>query len=81
MAGVLGSSKFAYDLWGDTVNLASRMQTHGLGGAIHVSEALYCRLKDRCVFRERGEVEVRGKGTLPTYLLLGRNGAGGPPAA
>ena len=81
VAGVLGSSKFAYDLWGDTVNLASRMQTHGLGGAIHVSEAVYCRLKDRYVFRERGQVEVRGRGVLPTYLLIRSNGLGSPPAA
>ncbi len=72
VAGIIGRSKFIYDLWGDTVNIASRMESHGMAGHIQVSAATYERLKDRCLFEERGLIEVKGKGQMMTYLLSGR---------
>jgi class 3 adenylate cyclase len=74
IAGVIGRHKFIYDLWGDTVNTASRMETHSLAGRIQVTAATYERLRDRYRFEERGEIEVKGKGRLPAYLLTGRRG-------
>lgn len=71
IAGVIGRRKFIYDLWGDTVNTASRMETHGLPGRIQVSHAAYLRLCDRYAFEDRGEIEVKGKGRQHAYLLLG----------
>jgi adenylate cyclase len=75
IAGVIGRHKFTYDLWGDTVNTASRMESHGLAGRIQVSEATYRRLCDRYEFEERGEIEVKGKGRRLAYLLVGRKPA------
>jgi class 3 adenylate cyclase len=72
IAGVIGSHKFAYDLWGDTVNTASRMESHGIPGRIQVTEEVYRRLRNEFSFERRGEIEVKGKGPLLTYLLLGR---------
>jgi class 3 adenylate cyclase len=72
VAGVIGRAKFAYDLWGDTVNTASRMESHGLPGAIQVTERAYERLRDRYELRRRGTIEVKGKGPMTTYFLLGR---------
>ena len=72
VAGVIGTRKFIYDLWGDTVNTASRMESHGLAGAIQVTEAAYRRLQDDYDFEERGLVQVKGKGEMRTYLLTGR---------
>jgi class 3 adenylate cyclase/putative methionine-R-sulfoxide reductase with GAF domain len=81
VAGIIGTRKFAYDLWGDTVNTASRMESHGLPGRIHVAEPTYIALRDRFDFAERGEVEVKGLGPMRTYFLLGRTpqpqGSGG----
>jgi class 3 adenylate cyclase len=74
-AGVIGRHKFIYDLWGDTVNTASRMESHGLPGRIQVSEATYRLLRDRYEFEARGEIEVKGKGRLEAYLLTGRRGS------
>jgi class 3 adenylate cyclase len=74
VAGVIGRAKFTYDLWGDTVNTASRMESHGLPGAIQVTERAYERLRDRYELRRRGTIEVKGKGPMTTYLLLGRRG-------
>ena len=71
-AGVIGRSKFIYDLWGDTVNTASRMESHGLPGEIQVTERAYLRLRDRFELRPRGTVEVKGKGPMETYLLVAR---------
>jgi adenylate cyclase len=73
VAGVIGRAKFSYDLWGDTVNTASRMESHGLPGSIQVTERTYRRLKDRYRLEERGTIDVKGKGEMRTYLLLGRN--------
>jgi class 3 adenylate cyclase len=72
VAGVIGARKFIYDVWGDTVNTASRMESHGVPGRIHVTEPVYLRLRDRYVLEERGIVDVRGKGLMPTWFLVGR---------
>ncbi|NES72020.1 MAG: adenylate/guanylate cyclase domain-containing protein, partial [Okeania sp. SIO2D1] len=69
VAGVIGTKKFIYDLWGDTVNIASRMESQGLPGAIQVTAASYELLKDKYKFKERGEIDVRGKGLMKTYWL------------
>ena len=69
VAGVIGRSKFGYDLWGDTVNTASRMQSHAPVGAIQVTERTHALLRERYRF-ERRAVDVKGKGLLTTYLLL-----------
>ena len=72
IAGVIGSSKFAYDLWGDTVNTAARMESHGVAGAIQVTAELAGRLRSRgYTLRERGPVDVKGKGMLDTWILEG----------
>ncbi|MBE9121172.1 response regulator [Tychonema sp. LEGE 07199] len=70
VAGIIGISKFSYDLWGDTVNVASRMESNGLPGKIQVTATTYERLKARFVFEERGEISVKGKGTMLTYWLI-----------
>jgi adenylate cyclase len=72
IAGVIGTKKFSYDLWGDTVNTASRMESHGLPGQIQVCAATYERLRDRYLFEARGQVCVKGKGEMATYLLTGK---------
>jgi class 3 adenylate cyclase len=72
VAGVIGAKKFSYDLWGDTVNLASRMESHGLAGQIQVSPTTYERLQERYEFEERGCIPIKGKGEVGTYLLRGR---------
>jgi adenylate cyclase len=72
VAGVIGRAKFSYDLWGDTVNTASRMEHHGVPGAIQVTERVYEQLRDRYDLHRRGTVEVKGKGPMTTYLLLGK---------
>jgi len=72
VAGVIGAHKFAYDLWGDTVNTAARMESHGVEDAIQVAEPTYRLLRDRYQLDERGVVEVKGKGPMPTWLLRGR---------
>ncbi|HAX75442.1 MAG TPA: adenylate/guanylate cyclase with GAF sensor(s) [Cyanobacteria bacterium UBA11372] len=72
VAGVIGIKKFSYDLWGDTVNIASRMETTGVPGAIQVSPATYELLQDRYQFVERGSISIKGKGDMTTYLLTGR---------
>ena len=72
IAGVIGRHKFIYDLWGDTVNTASRMESSGLAGRIQVTSRTHERLRHRYEFEERGEIEVKGKGRLRAYVLVGR---------
>jgi len=72
IAGVIGTKKFIYDLWGDTVNVASRMESHGLPGEIQVTAATYERLKHRYTFQSRGVIQVKGKGEMTAYFLTGR---------
>jgi class 3 adenylate cyclase len=71
VAGTIGERKFAYDLWGDTVNTASRMESHGEAGRIHCSQVLYESLKNDFDFEGRGPIEIRGKGSMQTYFLIG----------
>lgn len=70
-AGVIGKSRFLYDLWGDAVNTASRMESHGLPGRIQVSDATHALLQEGFIFEDRGMVDLKGKGTTHTWLLLG----------
>ncbi len=69
VAGVIGKSKYIYDLWGDTVNLASRMELGGLPDSIQVTRPVYEKLKNLFVFEERGSIEVKGKGSVEAWLL------------
>lgn len=71
VAGVIGRAKFIYDLWGDAVNTASRMESHGVPGGIQVTEHVYERLRGGYDIRQRGTIDVKGKGPMTTYLLLG----------
>ena len=72
VAGVVGSSRFFYDVWGDAVNVASRMETTDQVGRIQVPDDIYLRLKDDFVFEERGSVAIKGKGLMRTWYLVGR---------
>lgn len=72
IAGVIGKKKFQYDVWGDTVNIASRMESHGLAGKIQVTSATYELLKDKYLFERRGMLEIKGKGEMETWFLEGR---------
>jgi class 3 adenylate cyclase len=69
VAGVIGKSKYIYDLWGDTVNLASRMESGGIPDTIQVTRTVYDKLKDEFVFEPRGAIEVKGKGSVEAWLL------------
>ncbi|PWY55041.1 hypothetical protein DGG96_14120 [Legionella qingyii] len=72
VGGVIGKKKFAYDLWGKTINIASRMESHGEPDRIHVSEETYQLLKALFVFEKRGTILVKGIGNMPTYFLVKR---------
>jgi len=72
IAGVIGTKKFIYDLWGDTVNIANRMESMGVAKAIQVSQSTYDQLKDHYNLEQRGMIQVKGKGEMMTYLLKGR---------
>lgn len=72
VAGVIGLKKFSYDLWGDAVNVASRMESQGVADRIQVTENVYQKLKNRYLFEERGMLDVKGKGEMMTYWLQGR---------
>jgi class 3 adenylate cyclase len=69
VAGVIGSKKFVYDLWGDTVNIASRMESHSEPGKIQISENTYQYLKNNFNLEYRGEIEIKGKGLMKTWFL------------
>jgi adenylate cyclase len=69
VAGVIGRTKFAYDLWGDVVNTAARMESHGEAGRIHVTSEVAEALRGSFVVAERGEIEVKGKGRMQTFWL------------
>lgn len=71
ISGVLGRNKFQFDVWGDTVNLASRMQEYSEAGRIQVSEATYWRLHNQYEFESRGAIDVKGHDHVPTYFLIG----------
>jgi class 3 adenylate cyclase len=71
VAGVIGIKKFSYDLWGDAVNIASRMESQGAPGKIQITEATYERLKHRYAFEDVGQVMVKGHGYLTTYQYVG----------
>jgi adenylate cyclase len=75
VAGIIGSHKFAYDLWGDTVNTASRMESTGVPGQIQISKSTYELIKDRFACEPRGAVPVKGKGEMETYVLVSRGQA------
>ena len=72
VAGVIGTHKFIFDLWGDAVNVASRMESHGERGRIQVTEASWRLLRDRFRFEERGVIPIKGKGPMRTWFLVGR---------
>lgn len=72
VAGVIGVKRFLYDVWGDTVNVASRMEASGEPGAIHVTEAVYLQTRDIFDFSAREPIELKGRGRMSTYWLLGR---------
>lgn len=75
VAGVIGKKRFIYDLWGDAVNVASRMESHGQPGCIQVTSATYERLRNKYLFENRGKIQVKGKGEMTTYFLKGRKSA------
>jgi class 3 adenylate cyclase len=72
VAGVVGSRRFFYDVWGDAVNVASRMESTDSVGRIQVPEEMYARLKDEFVLQERGSIDIKGKGPMRTWYLIGR---------
>jgi class 3 adenylate cyclase len=72
VAGIIGKKKFSYDLWGDTVNTAARMEQQGVGGRIQTTRAVYEQLCDNYEFLRRGKIEIKGKGKLETYFLINK---------
>ena len=72
VAGVVGSRRFFYDVWGDAVNVASRMESTDPTGHIQVPQNLYERLRDEFAFVERGDIDIKGKGVMHTWYLVGR---------
>ena len=70
VAGVIGIKKFIYDLWGDAVNIASRMESHGLADHIQVSQSTYIILENKYNFADRGKIMIKGKGEMQTYFLI-----------
>ena len=72
VAGVIGKRRFLYDLWGDAVNTAARMESYGVPGEIQVTEATRALLADEFAFEDRGVIEIKGKGPMHTYFLRGK---------
>lgn len=81
VGGVIGLRKFVFDVWGDPVNTASRMESHGVPGRIHVTEGTYELLRAEFELEERGTIEVKGKGLMRTWFLVRERAAGGPVRA
>ena len=75
VGGVIGTHKFIFDLWGDAVNVASRMESHGEPGRIQLTEASWRLLRGRYRFEERGLISIKGKGKMRTYFLVGPQAA------
>jgi len=73
VAGVIGKRKFLYDLWGDTVNTASRMESHGVSGRIQITDSTRKRLSEPFMLEKRGAINVKGKGEMNTWFLNSRN--------
>jgi guanylate cyclase len=71
IGGVIGRKKFVYDVWGDAVNIASRMESHGMPSKVHISRATYELIQDEFVCEPRGKVMIKSKGEMETWLLLG----------
>jgi class 3 adenylate cyclase len=72
VGGVIGKKKFIYDVWGDTVNVASRMESSGVPGAVQISHATYTRIRTMYVFEDRGEIAVKGKAPMRAWLIVDR---------
>ncbi len=72
VGGIIGTKKLVFDIWGDTVNTASRMESHGLPGKIHCSEAFYLLTKEHYTFEKRGTISIKSKGAMTTYFLQAR---------
>ena len=71
VAGVIGRKKFIYDLWGDAVNTASRMESHGAAGKVQITRETYALIKDEFVCEPRGMVNVKGKGEMEVWYVVG----------
>jgi guanylate cyclase len=71
IAGIVGQKRFLYDLWGDAVNLASRMESHGTPGAVQVTKATYERIDDTFVCEAQGVADIKGKGPMPVWHVVG----------
>jgi adenylate cyclase len=80
VAGIVGTRKFFYDVWGDTVNVASRMESTCIAGKVQIGPSIATSLRENFELRERGNIEVRGKETVQTGFLTGRNKPGSGPA-
>jgi adenylate cyclase len=80
MAGVIGADKFSYDVWGETVNLAARLESHGLPGEIQVAGDFYQALRDSYTFERRGPIAIKGVGTIKTWFLKGENASQQEPS-
>jgi adenylate cyclase len=81
VAGVIGIKKFIYDVWGDTVNTASRLESTGEPGRIQVLPSTMARLGDAYAYEARGVVELKGKGSMETFLIVGRRAGVREPAS
>ncbi|MDX1737925.1 MAG: adenylate/guanylate cyclase domain-containing protein, partial [Alphaproteobacteria bacterium] len=76
VAGVIGTKKYAYDIWGDTVNVASRMESHGQPNKVHISADVREKLGDRFSLTKRGTIEIKNRGTIETWFVNGISSIG-----
>jgi class 3 adenylate cyclase len=81
VAGVIGRKKFAFECFGDTVNTANRMQSHGVPGKIQITREIYEQVKDEFQCEPRGRVAIKGKGEMETWFLVGRRAVAGAESA